>query len=245
MLTAYMDESYNNRTMCIGGWLCHERVWPLLEHAWQMRILYENRISQRKGLKQLSRYHAADCASCVNEFKGWPVDRQIRLTKKLIEIIAKYKPVAFVFGATRKELISTFKELNDENWKHCSYYMCMLMCLLAICEYIHKEMPRERVTVIHDHGPFNSAAQLALNSARGSVNNSGHIVTVAPMQWRDRVALQPADFIAYEGYKLVEAHKNGQEFRRSLQRMMGKPIPIAAGYTKPEFLALFRKEVDE
>jgi len=85
MLTAYMDESYNNRTMSVGGWLCHEKVWPLLEGEWRTRILYENRISQKKDLKQLSRYHAADCASCVGEFEGWSVGRQIRLTKKLIE----------------------------------------------------------------------------------------------------------------------------------------------------------------
>ncbi|PYT54253.1 MAG: hypothetical protein DMG46_22300 [Acidobacteria bacterium] len=117
----------------------------------------------------------------------------------------------------------------------------MLMCLAQICDYIHKQMLWERVSVIHDQGPFNAVAQLALNSARRSVKHSQHLVTVAPMQWQDRVALQPADFIAYEGYKLVEAHKDGREFRRSLQRMMGKQVPIEAGYTKPEFLAFFNK----
>jgi len=244
MLTAYMDESYNHRTMCVGGWLCHEDIWPFLEDAWEVRIAYENRISSKNGLKQLSRYKAADCASCVNEFEGWSVPRQIRLTKKLIEIIAKHKPVAFVFGATRKELLHKFPDVDDDNWKHCAYYLCMVMCLAQMCQFIHKQMPWERVTIIHDQGPFNGTAQLALNSARRCVEHSAHIVTVAPMQWQDRVALQPADFIAYEGFKLVEAHKDGREFRRSLRRMMGKQVPIKAGYAKPEFLAFFKDHPD-
>ncbi len=116
MLTAYMDESYNHRTMCVGGWLFHEDGWPLIESQWSARIAYENRISRKKGLKQLSRYHASDCASCLNEFEGWSVPRQILLTKKIIEIFAKHRPAAFVFGATKRELIQAFPDVNDENW---------------------------------------------------------------------------------------------------------------------------------
>ena len=243
MLTAYMDESYNNRTMCVAGWLCPENMWPHIEANWNTRIDYENRISAKRGLKLLSRYKAADCASLVNEFEGWTVPRQVQLTKKLIEILARYKPAAFVFGATKKELAETFPNyVTEKNWKHCSYYMCMLMCLGKMSEFIHKHRPWEQFTVIHDQGPFNATAQLALSSARESMPNSQYIVTFAPMDWKQRVALQAADFIAYEGFKLVESQKDGREMRRSLRRMLGKKIIVDAGYAKPEFLAFFKKE---
>lgn len=116
----------------------------------------------------------------------------------------------------------------------------MLVCLAEICQFMHSQLPKEEVAVLHDSGPFNGAAQLALTSLRKSIQYSEHISTVAPLEWHKRVALQPADFIAYEGYKLVEADKNGRELRKSLQAMLGKKVMISAGYTKPEFLAFFK-----
>jgi hypothetical protein len=72
--------------------------------------------------------------------------------------------------------------------------------------------------------------------------HSEYIVTVAPMEWRDRTALQLADLIAFEGFKLVESQISGREMRRSLQRLLGKQITVDAGYAKPEFLEFFRSE---
>lgn len=45
VLTAYLDESYDNGTMCVGGWLCHEDTWKQIEPRWIQRIGYESRMS--------------------------------------------------------------------------------------------------------------------------------------------------------------------------------------------------------
>ncbi|HME33453.1 MAG TPA: hypothetical protein VKG65_11920, partial [Terriglobales bacterium] len=63
MLTAHLDESYNNRTMALGGWLGDDGTWKDIESAWIQRIDFENRVSAKRGLKPISRYHASDCAN--------------------------------------------------------------------------------------------------------------------------------------------------------------------------------------
>jgi len=50
MLTAYMDESYNNRTMSVGGWLCHEKVWPLLEGFSRSNFSRASHVSKKRTL---------------------------------------------------------------------------------------------------------------------------------------------------------------------------------------------------
>ena len=101
MLKAYLDESYNTRTMCVGGFLAHENVWKKIEPKWEERIAYENRKSVKMGFPPISRYHATDCANLKNEFapkKGWNIPRQIKLTKRWIEIIRQHKPAGIVMG---------------------------------------------------------------------------------------------------------------------------------------------------
>ena len=34
MLMLYSDESYNNSTLCMGGWLAYDYVWKMIEHDW-------------------------------------------------------------------------------------------------------------------------------------------------------------------------------------------------------------------
>jgi len=94
VLSAYIDDSgsKDGRILCLGGWLCADTDWASIEAEWRSRIEMEQRNSINKGFPPIQRYHAADCSSLVNEFdreKGWDNDRQLRLAKKLIEILTK------------------------------------------------------------------------------------------------------------------------------------------------------------
>lgn len=57
-LTFYVDESYNNRTFNLGGWLGEESEWNRLQSQWSKRLDLERR---KHG--SLDRYHASDCSS--------------------------------------------------------------------------------------------------------------------------------------------------------------------------------------
>ena len=60
-----------------------------------------------------------------------------------------------------------------------------------------------------------------------------YFVSVAPGRWQDFPALQPADLIAFEGFKLTAAHKSGKDdLRKSLQKVIGHGIVVPAGFYK-------------
>ena len=235
MLTAYFDESYNDRTLCIGGWLCRDDVWALIEKKWLERLNYERRVSAKRGLPTIRRYHAADCANLKRDFKGWDTPRQIRLTKRIIEILGHCKPVGFAAGASLAELCDAFpalksKSANDQKWE--AYKLCMQECLAQIGTFMHDDFPHDRVTIIHDRGEYDSAAKSAFDEIFAATNwpHKSYFVGIMPGGWEDFIALQPADFLAYEGFKLTERHKRGEfDLRRTLQAVVSRETPIRAG----------------
>ena len=87
MMTGYFDESANDRTVLVGGWIANDLLWERVTRLWTDRIAFENRISTKKGLPELSRYHAAECASRRGEFTGWTTERQVRLVKRFQDIL--------------------------------------------------------------------------------------------------------------------------------------------------------------
>jgi hypothetical protein len=84
MMTGYLDDSYNNETVVVGGWIAEDEIWKNILVKWDARIDYENRISLIHGLPLIKRYKASDCANRVKDFKDWDVGRQIRFAKRLV-----------------------------------------------------------------------------------------------------------------------------------------------------------------
>jgi hypothetical protein len=229
MLILYADESYNGSTICMGGWLAHKDVWKGIERDLIQRIAYENRVSERNGLKPLSRYHAADCASCVNEFAGWDHNRQIRLTKRLIEILFSQKKRGLWgigFGASLEDFAGMFggraSGQPDAIRKAC-YRICVLECLKELCLVMERNFPGQKVTIFHDSGAFVAEAQYVFQNFEGCKDQ---FVSLSPLRWQDCPALQMADLIAYEVMKMAHKRLKGDEaIRKSLQAIMGKKIP--------------------
>ena len=93
--------------------------------------------------------------------------------------------------------------------------------------------PTERVTVIHESSEFDMAPLAAFQQMYQSKKfpYAHYFVSVAPGRSQDFPALQPADRIAFEGFKLTAAHKSGKDdLRKSLQKVIGHGIVIRAGF---------------
>jgi hypothetical protein len=242
LFSAYMDESHdNNRVMCIGGWLAPDRLWEKIEDRWGKRVEHERRISIKKGFPPPSRFHAANCSSLKKEFdraKGWDVGRQIRFAKVLIGIIGKERLVGYVVGSSLQGYDAHYRSLKAA--QRDVYGICMYHCLLLIGQDMELSWPSERVTIFHDHGDFNGAAQSAYTAAKAKdFPYRDFFVTMAPRSWEDCIALQPADLIAYEGFKAIQADIQSDEtlveerMRKSLQAMCAWKIPLRIHYFRP------------
>jgi len=245
MLILYMDESYNNRTMCLGGWLANKEKWREIERAWGERIEYERRISAKRAEPQISRYHASDCASLMGEFSTWERGRQVLFVKRLLRIITAFQPFGVVLGVSVIDYLKHFPSTNKA-WRYGLYRLCMWRCLEDVGDVVARCFPGERVAVIHDKGDFDQAAKaafdMALNGRHGKV-----FTTIAPISWESSMPLQCADWIAFDGFKALDVrlHCNTDYLRRSLHKLLGKKHPMYVGYITSNLWPLLIQKMRE
>ena len=238
VLKAYFDESYDRSTMCVGGWLCTGDGWKVIEDKWVARIAHESRMSVKKGHRPIQRYHATDCSNLKHEFaskEGWSIDRQIVLTKKLISIIgeANPQPIGIAIGMSLSELKLVRPDFTDKELKWWAYRFCMADCLDNIGKAVREWFSHDDVSVIHDGSDeLDSAALEALHDIQKSKRPYAHqFAALTPGSWKHFPALQPADMLAYEGFKFTAARKRGNEsLRKSLEGFIGHGVIIRAGH---------------
>lgn len=230
MLTFHADESYDEKTFCIGGWLHSVDWWKVIEGKLGDRIAYENRRSAKTGLPPISRFHASDCSTRGKEFKGWPHNRSAQLYKKIVGIVCNAEPYGFAWSCSFSDIQKHFPTYTPKIQQRVLYLLCMLKCLNEVCRVGTEEYPQERIAAIHDWG-FNGVAQIAFGSALRNSNAQGRLVAMTPMHWQDCAALQSADLMAYEGAKIgFRARNNNPEIRKSFRRVLGSKVGLSVGY---------------
>jgi hypothetical protein len=242
VLTFYADESYDANTFCVGGWLHSVDSWKDIESKWSQRIEYERRRSIKKNQIPISRFHAADCSTRHGEFEGWSVSRQKLFFRKLIGIICAHEPFGIAWSSSFEDLRTYFPHYKRKVAQRVLYLVCMVQCLRELSRIMGEQYPGERVTIIHDCG-FNGVAQKAMEITKKKHDPGKSLLTIAPMEWRDCIALQPADLMAYEGSKVCFRHRNNiPEIRRSFQKILGADVPLSVGYLKESIFELAKKK---
>jgi hypothetical protein len=253
MLEAHLDESYNNRTFCVGGWLAPVSTLRSIEKSWKMRIDFERRMSIKKRFPPISRYHASDCANLKGEFdrsKGWDTDRQIRFSKKLLEIIGKNKPIGIVMGGSVDDYLHHFTGDAANKCRNGLYFFSICVVMDQIAQAMKMYYPDEKVAIYYDRGKFSGMADRAFRSMVDDPRNSDiskYFVTMAPMGWEDCTLLQPADLLAYEGLKRIDGSLNDNDaIRKSLQALIGSEVDLCIGhFTRKSFEKLIDDKVQE
>jgi hypothetical protein len=228
---AYLDESYNAKTFCVGGFLAPEGIWRGISHDWSERIGYENRRSVKKGFKPISRYHATDCAHLKREFSennGWDIPRQIKLTKRLCEILGAHGPTGIVVGGGISD-VENYINPDTGEARSFLYSSCFKTCLLDIAALMREHVFDARVKVFYERGEFESLAKEAFDMfKRDDPGMFRCLVSAEPAGWETCVPLQTADFMAYQGFLRVDGSLKGKDaIRKSLQGLINKELPLS------------------
>ena len=90
-----------------------------------------------------SRYHATYCANLKGEFgpdKGWDVDRQIQLSKRLCGIMAKHRPYGIIMGGQVGEFV--FADDLDIGMRNKIMYGLSFKNFLEVLTAIMQRKPR-------------------------------------------------------------------------------------------------------
>jgi hypothetical protein len=227
LLKFYADESYNGRTFNFGGWLAEESAWTRIENQWSKRIEYERR---KRG--KFDRYHASDCASTLGDYQGWTIPEQIQHVKKLQGIITRRSDIGAVcFGLDFAALTRIFATEKDH--LAAAYNLAVRKLMIVIYRVIRLDQGH-RVAIIFDHTPKHdgvivNAFNSLMDDKTTTYRYSELFTTIAPMRWQDCVALQPADMIAFDTFKLLDCNihrPSVARLRKSLEALMGNGVQI-------------------
>ena len=202
VLTFKFDESYNNRTLCVGGWLALASEWARLENQWSKRIEHQNSVMPEN--KRISRFHAANLNCYDHEFKNWTKDESKLFTGKLLNIIQRRNLVAISCGIRIDDFFEVFAENNPKSDMGVVYSLCMKMVMVELGHALD-ELPDHKIFIIHDHGNWDTAALQGYNSMVDEPRwqSRDRLVGITPGLWEQAVGLQAADLIAYETFKTL------------------------------------------
>jgi hypothetical protein len=119
--------------------------------------------------------------------------------------------------------------------EHC-YRYCVKRMLWEVAQIMQEYYIPERVTFIHDSGPMFPVAHSAFEMAKKDPSvNSEQFVSFVPMDWQDCILLQPADMMAYDGFKVCGKRLQGEADakRKSLDALRQKRMPLIVGHLAP------------
>ncbi len=245
----YLDESYNDdRTLCVGGFVAPRDMWDAITNRWRERLAYENRQSTKKGFPPIRRYHATDCEGGNKEFhhtKGWPRDRRKLQTRRLCEIIGESGPCGIVVGGRIDEVINHI-DPAQHNAKETLYDICFRMTLMDVRQVMNVRFPGALVRVIYDDSNYGNTVRRAFQRMKDESSIVAERFTeLVPGNSVTDLELQAADFLAYEGFKLLnDAGKSNEEMRLWLRKLLGKKTPMQITRFTDENFKDLRKMID-
>jgi hypothetical protein len=236
------DESYDSRIMSVGGWIANEQEWKKLESTWQRRIDFEN--SHCRDDQKITRYHATEMNCKRGEFEHWDKDMSLKLTKKLIDLVAKRKMGAIVTSCDMQAIQNVFKGGDVQGKKRRAYILCMKQTMVEVAHIMEQYFPGDTVLLIHDSGNWDAEA---LQGYKLLVDDpdwprQGLFEGIVSKTGKESVGLQAADMIAYEVFKGVKDKTNDPEveMRKAMKAIAAKAPVSARWINEPAAQALYR-----
>lgn len=229
LIKFYADESYNNRSFSFGGWLAEQRVWDRIEAQWTKRIEYERR---KHG--HFDRYHATNCNCKGGDYESWSDAERLIHVKKLLGIVTRRRE-DIVGVCSGLSLIAMRKVFDGDKDPKASAYNIAVRRLMVMIHRLLRNQKDVRVAIIHDRAPgYDGVIVDAFNMMLSDPSVPHYkelFTTIAPMRWEDCVPLQPADMIAYEGFKAIDSEMNSTaKMRKSMEALLGNGVRIMVRY---------------
>lgn len=245
VLTFKFDESYNNRTLTVGGWLTEADEWKRLEDQWQKRIEHQNRVMSPE--KRITRFHASHMNCYDHEFENWDKEETKLFSEKLLAIIQRRNVIAISCGIRIDDFFDVFVEKNRKTDMGVVYALCMKQVMVELAHALD-ELPTHKIFIIHDTGNWDVQALQGYNSMVNDLRWQlrDRFVGITPGKWQDHVGLQASDLIAYETFKHLDnkLFNSTAHVRPALRALLPK-VPLRAKYWDKPVLTAFKKLVDE
>jgi hypothetical protein len=223
MLAAYIDESGNSELFTLSCLVAAYGAWVWFEMDWKTCLDKTNASLVRQGRKPITRYHAADCSSRLNEFEGWTQQEQVSLFTSLLGVFHKHITNTIAFTISLKELSEEIPTSADDP-KRSAYVLLLKYLMIEIGNNILARENWQLVSIVHDRTDAYNRVLLDTFNAMLSDNTFRYrdrFTSITPMSWQDSIPLQAADLLAYENFKEVERQTRTRSRRKSLEALLG------------------------
>jgi hypothetical protein len=218
----YCDESYDPKSSTpdayvVGGVAAEEEVWKKIIRSWDFK-------NKRVGVEC---FHAVDLNAHTYEFDGWTRQRAKRYSSDLLKILVRQKRKLQVVsvGVLGKDYERVISEDGRRRLGN-PYILCFKECIALLAEELHRPQNNweqdVKFNVVLEQNKFQREAEAVFNKMKvHPIWRAAYRLGICEVGDRETfTALQPADLVAYETYRLIhERHFGMNRLRIPLQKM--------------------------
>jgi hypothetical protein len=230
---------FQPNTYVVAGFFANDKTWGKIEKQWDGK---NNRV-------HVPRFHASHLNARTWEFDGWSKNRQIRYSKDMLKILKdqKHKLHAVSCGLLADEYRSIINDKGRENFGH-PYLVCFKTCIAIIA----KEMeaggfpPEDQFAVILDRNEFELDAVRTFYELKDDPGFAyrSRLATCTPGSAKQVISLQPADFIAYETFRLLHEKRYKEPKIRHVLKSMFDTNGFSGYYFEAETLNRIKEPLE-
>jgi len=211
------DPPFEPKSYLVGGFFADEATWRKIESGWK----------RRNHMEGVPRYHAAHLNAASYEYEGWSKQRRLIYSKEILRVLK----------AQRGKLHGISVGMNVDDYRRIissagqikmgsPYLTCFKSAIAVVAGQMdYANYPHEyQFAAIIDRGEMETEAVKAFDGMKDDpkFKYRHRLATCTPGSAEEFIGLQPADFVAYETFRLMHGKRNGvTEMRKALNSMLG------------------------
>jgi hypothetical protein len=137
LLSGYIDESGDKDNFTLSCLISDGEGWVHAENDLLDILEAKNEELAAHGRKRIARYHAADCASCREDFEGGNVPEQIEFVKQLLAIFSKHRMDMVSISVNLRDLVREIP-VTKKNPKGFCYVVLLRLIMGEIGDRLHQ-----------------------------------------------------------------------------------------------------------
>ncbi len=201
----------------VGGFISDQRTWEKVERRW---------VSKNKRV-HVARFHAAHLNAATWEYDGWKKGRRLRYSKDMLRILKDQK--RRLHGISCGMFVDAYRRIISPEGQvkmgH-PYLVCFKTCIATIALHMDHGgfAPDDTFSVVLDRNDLDIEAVRLFYAMKDDPNfiHRHRLETCTPGDSEKYIGLQPADFLAYETFRLMQGKRNGAtQIREALNTMFG------------------------
>jgi len=201
----------------VGGFISDPEAWAKIEAPWK----------RKNRLEGVDRYHAAHLNAATYEYDGWSATRRKRYNQEMLTIL-KNRGRRLQGMSCGMHVDAYRKVISREGQAKMGHPY--LVCFKTLLATVAKQMdeggfaPEDQVAVIVDRGDWELDAVRVFYGMKDDIGflYRHRLATCTPGGAETFIGLQPADFVAYETFRLMHDKRQGpKQMRAALRNMLG------------------------